>query len=106
MTGLTTELIKAIAADDEKVFVTEHVAQRMRQRNIRYDDIISALMSGEVIESYPDDYPYPSALVLGYATDNAYLHVVCGSDGEYLWIITAYYPSEQQWEADMKTRKE
>ena len=55
MTELTIDLIKAIAADNEKVFETEHIAQRMRQRIIMYNDIISAFMSGEITESYPND---------------------------------------------------
>ena len=33
------------------------------------------------------------------------MHVVCGTDGEYLWIITAYYPSKDKWENDFKTKK-
>ena len=37
---------------------------------------------------------------------NSIIHIVCGSNGTELWIITAYYPSKTEWEDDLKTRKE
>jgi hypothetical protein len=61
-------------------------------------------MSGEIIEQYPDDYPYPSVLILGYS-DGKPLHVVTGVGGEKVWLITAYFPTLAQWENDYKTRK-
>ncbi|WKY46234.1 DUF4258 domain-containing protein [Eubacteriaceae bacterium ES2] len=63
------------------------------------------MSSGEMIESYPDDYPNPSCLVLGLTIDGKPIHVVVGSDGEYIFIITAYYPNLNKFEADYKTRR-
>lgn len=37
---------------------------------------------------------------------NEVMHIVCGSNGEELWLITAYYPDTSEWEKDLKTRKE
>ena len=59
-----------------------------------------------MIEKYEDSYPYPSCLVYGINMDNKVMHIVCGSNGEELWIITAYYPDNKEWESDFKTRKE
>ena len=59
-------------------------------------------MCGEIIEDYPDDYPFPSCLMLGAN----HLHVVCGVGAGILWIITAYHPTKDKWEDDLKTRKE
>ena len=42
---------------DDCVFITEHAAERFRQRGIKIKDIQNALMNGEIIEQYPDDYP-------------------------------------------------
>ena len=53
-----------------------------------------------------NDYPYPSCLVYGISVNNKILHIVCGFNGEELWIITAYYPNRDEWNEDMKTRKE
>ncbi|MDD6037870.1 MAG: DUF4258 domain-containing protein, partial [bacterium] len=33
------------------------------------------------------------------------IHVVVGNDGEYIYIITAYYPNTAKFEDDLKTRK-
>ncbi|HQN92167.1 MAG TPA: DUF4258 domain-containing protein [Methanoculleus sp.] len=46
-------------------------------RNISTDDLFLAIRTGEIIESYPDDEPCPSALMLGFIGDHAY-HVVLG----------------------------
>jgi hypothetical protein len=62
-------------------------------------------MFGNIIEDYPDDYPFPSALVLECKIGKP-IHVVAGIGENYLWIITAYYPSLDKWENDFKTRKE
>ncbi|MGM9572380.1 MAG: DUF4258 domain-containing protein [bacterium] len=57
---------------------TNHIFSRLMQRNITLNDISYALLNGEIIEEYPDDYPYPSYLVLGTTINNKYIHIVCG----------------------------
>lgn len=90
---------------DETIVMTQHVSLRCRERGIRLEDMKKAIMLGEIIEDYPDDYPYPSGLILGCSVAGQILHVVCGVGGDLLWIITAYYPSMDKWEADFRTRK-
>jgi hypothetical protein len=43
-----------------------HAVQRMFQRAISEIDVSAVLATGETIETYPDDTPYPSRLVLGW----------------------------------------
>jgi len=90
----------------ENIEITLHAAKRLEQRGISINDVISSILHGEIIEQYPTDYPYPSCLVLGVSTNNSLIHVVVGSNLETIWIITAYYPSPDKWEPDLKTRKE
>lgn len=78
----------------------------MLQRDITQEDIESALLNGEIIEEYENDYPYPSCLIYGINLNDKVLHVVCGVNEVELWIITAYYPDNKKWEKDLKTRKE
>lgn len=92
--------------EEDNIYLTRHMFDRLGERGIDYDDVINSILRGEIIEQYPSDYPYPSCLVLGAANDSEYLHTVVGTDGEYLWIITAYYPDNDKWESDLKTRKE
>ena len=85
---------------------TNHILLRIFQRGISIDDVTHALETGEIIERYPEDYPYPSYLIFGVTVKNAWLHVVCGIGIDALHLITAYYPDPECWESDGKTRKE
>lgn len=83
-----------------------HAIQRMFQRRISEEDVRHVLATGEVIEDYPDDTPYPSRLILGWRDDRS-LHVVAAdnvADQETI-IITVYEPDPGQWDADFKRRK-
>lgn len=57
------------------------------------------------IEQYPDDYPWPSCLVLGYSGKRP-LHICMGSNGDAAKLITAYWPDPEKWSIDFKQRKE
>lgn len=83
---------------------TEHCSFRMFERKISRIDVQTALLHGNIIEYYPNDYPYPSCLVLGYTKINHPLHVVCGIGKEHLYIITAYNPNENKWDNNEKRR--
>jgi hypothetical protein len=69
------------------------------------DDVVDALSNGEIIEQYPNDYPFPSCLVLGRTKAGRALHVVCGSNGVELWLITAYFPNPAEWTEDYRHRR-
>lgn len=89
-----------------KLQFTDHALKRAIESNIDLEyDIIPALLSGEIIEEYPEDYPYKSYLILGVTTKHSYLHVVCAIGDDVLWIITEYFPNPSEWENDFKTRK-
>jgi hypothetical protein len=84
---------------------TDHAIKRMIQRGISQADVKRTLTGGEIIEQYPDDYPYPSCLVLGNVPKDRPLHVVCGVGSEELWIISAYYPDPERWSDGFEKRK-
>ena len=86
--------------NDEKIFLTDHLKTRMRQRQIRFEDIKNAIKTGQIIEQYPTDYPFPSCLI---NANN--LHIVLSIGNDHLYIITAYRPSIEKWEADGSKRK-
>jgi hypothetical protein len=89
-----------------QIIWTEHQVLRMRERGIKRADVIAAIQSGEIIEQYPDDMPFPSCLVLGHSESGAPLHIVCGlNQGMNCCMITAYHPTPDKWEHDDKTRK-
>lgn len=78
----------------------------MFQRHISREDIRQVLDTGTVIETYPDDTPYPSRLILGWQQARP-LHLVVAEniqENEYI-VITAYQPDANRWEADFSRRK-
>ena len=98
--------LQALAKDSSKIRLTLHLLTRLHERGIEYNDIIDAIQCGEIIEQYPDDYPHPSCLIIGKNCYEKILHIVCGTDGQYIWLITAYYPDSEKWEKGFKARKE
>lgn len=84
-----------------------HVLQRIVERGIQREEVINVLLQGELIEDYPDDYPLPSALFLGWLRKRP-LHVVAAYsvDRNTAYIITAYEPAPNHFESDFKTRKQ
>lgn len=91
---------------DETIVMTKHAKGRCFSRGILLDDIEQAILTGEIIEEYPNDTPFPSVLVMGYSKKLSPIHVVVSTDGEMLYIITAYIPDKNLWENDLKTRRE
>ncbi|MGH9532738.1 MAG: DUF4258 domain-containing protein [Terriglobales bacterium] len=54
-----------------------HAVRRMAERGIREGDVARVIAEGKEIESYPDDQPYPSRLLLGWVQARP-LHVGYG----------------------------
>lgn len=86
--------------------MTNHVFDCMRERGISFEKIKQAIQTGEIIEQYPDDYPFPSCLVLAVNINGKPLHVVVGYAYTEIWIITVYVPDAENWLDDMRTRRE
>ena len=91
--------------EEDSVFVTEHASQRFRQKGIKAKDIRLAVGNGEIIEQYPEDFPFPSCLIYGKDAQNQVIHVCMSDEGNSSRIITAYYPDPDKWEEDLKTRR-
>ena len=90
----------------ENIILTEHARNRLIERNIKMQDVIKGIETGEIIKQYEDDKPFPSCLILGMSINNKYLHVVVSMNDNYIHLITAYFPNLEQWEPDFKTRRE
>jgi hypothetical protein len=62
LSGLGTP--RGLTVECNSVHFSRHAIERMFQRSIPPDGIFECIRSGEVIANYPDDSPYPSALLL------------------------------------------
>lgn len=97
--------LRQLAEDIDNLILTNHVLVRFEERGIILPDVHKVIMQGEIIEQYPDDFPYPSCLLLGLSIGGRHLHACVASSGENIHIITAYYPNPDEWESDFKKRK-
>ncbi|MBI4680032.1 MAG: DUF4258 domain-containing protein [Nitrospirae bacterium] len=95
------------AVENDRIEWQRHALERMMEREISREAVKQVLLSGEIIEDYPDDKPYPSALFLGWVEEQP-LHVVTAFDSEtdYCFVITAYKPDLEHFESDYKTRRQ
>jgi beta-phosphoglucomutase-like phosphatase (HAD superfamily) len=77
----------------------------MFERRITVEDVQAVVTNGEVIQSYPEDKPYPSRLVLGWRGARP-IHVVVAEDSEegILVVVTAYEPDPIQWGAGFRRK--
>ena len=64
------------------------------------------MLKGDWIREYTDDKPFPSALFLGYVSGKPF-HVVaaCDKTSRQAFVITAYEPSLEIFEADYRTKR-
>ena len=69
-----------------QVIFSRHAVERLFQREISPEAISDLLQSGEVIARYPDDKPYPSVLLLGFAQHRP-VHAVVARDPHRAHVI-------------------
>ncbi len=87
-----------------KLILSTHALKRMFERSISVAEVRAVLESGEVIASYPDDQPLPSALWFGVPSGLP-LHVVAAkADNDEQVVITVYRPDPALWEANVTRR--
>ena len=94
---------KRVKADDYRF--TIHAFERCVERGISPEQVKSAILSGEIIEDYPNDKYGPSCLIHGVTREGNILHVQCSM--EPVWIVTAYDPTlnPEDWDRDYNRRR-
>ena len=85
---------------------TEHAADRMAEEGLIVDDVLVTIDQGEVIETYPNDRPFPSKLSFAVSARRP-VHVVWATDPDTakIVVITAYVPDASRWEPDFRKRR-
>ena len=92
-------------AMSEAITYRRHAVQRMFERKISAEEVRYVLETGEVIEEYPDDTPYPSRLIVG-CYKGRLVHVVAADnfDEEEIIVITVYEPDPPEWDPECRKR--
>jgi hypothetical protein len=90
---------------ERRLYWSYHVNMRMQARSISRQQVLDAIASYEVIESYPQDKYLPSYLVRAMAGTTIF-HILFAADieGDNVRVITAYHPNPTEWSNDFRTR--
>lgn len=99
------DLVRQGAA--KRILTLPHAVRQMSRpdRMISIAEVHCVIKTGELVEDYPEDVRGHSCLILGRGENDRPIHVVCSPKLEYLAIITAYLPSEEEWKDNFKKRK-
>lgn len=97
--------------EEDRVFYSEHARREMRQEElgrIWEQEVDEAVINSEVIEEYPEDTPYPTALLLGRTSERRPIHLVCAYDEreDQVVIVTVYEPDPKRWDDTFRERLE
>lgn len=84
---------------------SRHAFERMFQRDIDPAAIARIVAEAEAIFEYPDDKPYPSALLLGFYGKQAIHAVVARSGQGDCHLVTLYWPDPAIWDETFKRRR-
>jgi hypothetical protein len=105
------EWIKKIreAFTTDRVYYTSHAKFEMENEEfsrILDREVYEIIRTGEVIEEYLTDKPYPSLLIFGKTNIGRPLHTVCSynENEEVAIVITVYQPNPDLW-IDYKRRR-
>jgi hypothetical protein len=101
------DIQKIIAAiTDNHVRITDHADEEAQADHLSFNEIFGSVFRGEVIEEYPDDWPYPSCLVYGETFRGDPVHSARAYNEENGWavLVTVYRPDPDRW-IDWRTRR-
>jgi hypothetical protein len=86
--------------------ITDHAHEEMVADALALDEVLQSVLTGEVIEDYPTDYPLPSCLILGFLdqVDPVHSAWAYNSQTKRAVLITVYRPDPNRW-VNWRTRK-
>ena len=82
---------------------SDHAVKKMIERSIDRCEVEQTVLTGEIIEDYPDDKYSPSCLIYGRTRKDRDLHVQI-SFPPLVVVITTYEPDPAEW-IDFKIRR-
>jgi hypothetical protein len=87
------------AIGDGKVNVTDHADEEMAADKLSLGEVYFSVMNGKVIESYPEDFAFPSCLINGKNPSGKPVHSVWAHDAKarVAILITVYRPDPARW---------
>ncbi|MBF0425891.1 MAG: DUF4258 domain-containing protein [Magnetococcales bacterium] len=71
---------------------SRHGDQERQKDNLTLKEIEEAILTGRILEQYPDSGRGESCLVVGFTDNGKPVHVVCGQWDGRVVIVTVYIP--------------
>ena len=95
--------------ETDSVLYSGHARREMKQEEfgeIVEREVSEAIANCELLEEYPEDKPYPSALFFGMTKANRPIHVVSAYNAaaQQAIIVTVYEPDPERWENHRRRR--
>jgi len=91
------EIIDAIRS--HRIRITNHADEEAQADHLSFDEIFVSVFQGQIIETYPDDKPFPSCLIYGDTFGGEPIHSVWAFNQQNQWavLITVYRPDPRRW---------
>lgn len=94
--SILNEIRESFALD--RFVFSKHATDQAITRSIQVEEIRKAIITGEVLEDYPEDKYGPSCLILGFTEVGRPLHIQCTYAHESIVrVITVYEPNGEEW---------
>jgi hypothetical protein len=86
---------------------TGHALNQMFARHIDTGAVRATVEHGETIADYPDDWPWPSRLLLA-KVDGRPIHIVLAYNAslDTGYVVTAYEPDPALWQPGFRQRRQ
>lgn len=86
--------------------ISDHADEESHSDQLSFEDVVFSVRHGEIIESYPEDKPFPSCLVYGRTDKNEPVHSVWAyhKNKDASVLVTVYRPDPKRW-VNFKWRK-
>lgn len=80
-----------------RIRITDHADEEAVADGVSIEQALKGIGAGEIIEQYPNDYPYPSCLI--HSESEGPLHSVWAYNEMNSWavLITVYRPDPLRW---------
>lgn len=86
-----------VQAAAENIRITQHAQQEMVEEDITLDEVLQAIVTGQIVENYPEHRRGACCLLNSHAQQGRSLHIVCTTAQPVLIIITVYEPKPPKW---------
>lgn len=79
------------------IIFREYTRNRMGLRNIEMEAVLDAIEDMDVLESTPDDRPFPGLLIMGHSRNHGPVHISIQTNDGTIIVHSVYIPIASHW---------